>query len=337
MSNSELYFLAILSSDNKNTLTRIEIYKACIALANNGQKHTEELHLAPQERQLLDIRRQIFHGYLETSREKLNELIISPLSPLHRGDILYLMGAIEHRLGSQDNASIKIREAAEAYAIAEDTYRKLRAFINSYICKADLQTYLTGELLAFEQQARREKFYDLVALILRGRAHELMIQNCHHQALPDLEDAIRLYELDGAPADRAVAQCMMVIAYYLLDEIESAENLIKRVLVRDGKVSSYISIINDLANGRYPKIENGHPFERANWKIFETKRSSIIGKILKRLMQGPASRDEIISFVWGEKAIDPSYCNRLYTAVSKIKKMNTANIVFDGNLYKLVD
>jgi tetratricopeptide (TPR) repeat protein len=337
MSFSENHYLTILSSEQRESLTRLEIYMACITLANNGQAHNAENQLAPQERQLLEIRRQIVKGKSLTAYEDLNQMLSKPISPFHQAEILFLSGLTLHHLGDHALAALKIREASEFYAQAGDPYRRLRALINSYISQADLNSYVYGELVAFEQQARRNEFYDLVALILRGRAYELMMQNQHHQAIPQLLEAIHYYELDGAPADRALAQAMLVITYYLVGNYESAENLNKCILVRTGKVESYIKIINDLAHGRTPKIEKAHPFANAQWKILTLKKSSIPGKIIMRLMQGPAQRDELISFVWGAQALDPSYCSRLHTAISSLKKNKKMDIIFDGDFYKLAE
>ena len=76
MRSSESRCLAILASspqlDGKSSLSALEVYKACVLVANSGGTRPEEAYLSTDQRYFLDIRREIHAGNLESAQEKLD-------------------------------------------------------------------------------------------------------------------------------------------------------------------------------------------------------------------------------------------------------------------------
>ena len=337
MMRSEFQLLSCLRSYRRAELSQTEVYKACVGLANSGMEHEEERSLLPVERELLELRRRMFRGSFDSALPVLEKIILENPGSLYQGDALFLRGTMAHRAGDFTEASRFLDQAAEVYSLVGDEYRELRARINAIIClSSTLETYLSGELYAIEQEARRKGLYELVANIQRGRANEFMANGNFMQAVAELEDAIRNYELDGFPDDISLARSMLAICLQILGNSQEALGVLSRITIRDGKVESYLAVFDDLSNGRIPRLTASHPLSDTPWNAFDVKRSSVPGKILQILLRGPASRDRIIAEVWGGQATDASYTNRLYTAVSSLKRSGKAKILFDGENYSLL-
>ena len=336
MMQSETHYLAKLNSTDLSKLTRIEIYLACIIPANNGKTFDLEKELSPIERELLTARRWIHLGELENSKRSLLKIIESSKEDLYRGDAEFLMGAIEHRSGRPKECAHWMNEAATTFENAGFHHRKLRALINSFICQGSLEIYLTGPLMSLEQEARRSQFYDLIANISRGRAHELMVAENFQAAIQELKSSVEAYDFEGSPDEKAISMCMIAICQLQIGHSNEAQETISRVLIKTGKVSVYHELYSSLFNGKIPQLPQGHPMTEINWVPYGFKPLSIPGKIVERLRKGPSKRDELIAYVWGPQAIDPSYNSRLYTAINQTKKSGKVTIVFDGENYRLI-
>lgn len=335
--HSEYRLLSHLQLNGRENMKRADIYKACVGVASSGGcQEAEEATLAPVEVSLLEARREIHSGKIESARARIETVLASEAEVFYRAEAMFLRATLHHGLGEFADAGQWYDEAAKGFAACSENYRELRARINGIISRSNtLDRYLSGELYAIEQEARRREFYDLVGHIQRGRANEWMAAGDFTQAASELEEAIKSYELDGFPADLAVARAMLAICQLLLGDTEAARLSIQRVAVREGKVKTYMQIYDELAMGKTPQLDRLHPLSDTPWKAFDVKRSSVPGKILQLLVKGPASRDTLIDHVWGS-APNPSYTSRLYTAISSLKRSGKVKIVFDGENYQLL-
>ena len=310
-----------------------DVYKACISQANLGATIPEENTLPETEKALLEARRLL-------SRAKLSEVssLLQTLKPEHsllRGDREFLMGQFYHRSGNQEKASEFMIAAALCYSLAGESYRELRARTNAAICVSTLESCLFGDLMSYEQEARREGYLDLAANIVRTRAMKLLIEGQLHEAHLQAMDAADLYQLEGYPDDRSIAILVGAIALQMNGETQRAQQIRTMCFVTVEKVKPYIMVFESLVQGKTPKLYPGHPLSEVKWKKAALKSDSIPGKILQVLKEKPSSRDELIANVWGENATDVSYCSRLYTAINYIKKSKGITIAFDGEKYKI--
>ncbi len=334
MSQSDFQCLARLKLGK--TLSSSEIYKACVALANNGLRREEEQSLHLSYRQLLEARRFIKKGDYKVASHILKELHVQAKDFLIAGDREFLRGMILHREGNMSAAAQALTVAAQHFKNAREDHRHLRALINSFICQSDnVDIYNAGELFAFQQLATRKKYFDLAGNIQRARAGELLSAGKFEEAAHEALESVKNYEKDGCPEDLAVAYMMAAIAQAASGDTNAAQKTYKHVLIRDGKVKSYVTILEALQSGKIPKVYPGHPLEKTPWKGVVIKTGSLSGKILSRLKIAPISRDELISEIWGTHAIHPSYCARLYTAINYIRKSKGISVLFDGDKYRL--
>lgn len=312
---------------------RFDDYKAAIALANNGMKHESEAALSPDEVTLLEVRRAIFAVDYSQAEALLRS--VSETEELLRADRLFLQGQLLHKRGQQPEAAATMAQAADVYHAVGEHYRELRARVNGAICTSTLQSCVIGELLFLEQEARRQGFMDIAANICRTRAIELLIAEqlaeAHLQAL----QAADLYQLDGYPDDRAVALILGAIALQMNGESERALQLRAQCLVKGGKVTHYLSVLDALCQGKTPRVPTGHPLANVRWQRAALKAESVPGKIIQSLRAKPRSRDELITLVWGPGAQDISYNARLHSAIKYLRKNKGIHVAFDGECYKL--
>ncbi len=325
--------------DSREPLPPLGIYKALSGLANNGASRKEEEQLPPEARLLLEARRLLKERKLEdfdrlamdfhakTGDSGFDQILIGDLQALHA-----------MRLGKKglfQEARQAALAAAEVFANTPDLHRELRARINAEIFLCTLDTFLIGTLYSLEQSARRAGFDDLVGNIRKGRTIQLMDAARFEEALAEAIGAAAAYEHDGCPEDRAVANTILAILNLLTGHVAEAQIAAGKVHFKDGKVKPYFDAYQALVSGKKPQVPEGHPLALVPWPVHQVKRESVSGKILRRLSEGPATRDELIAHVWGEKALDPSYNARLYTAINQLRKKDGHGIIFDGSHYRL--
>jgi hypothetical protein len=226
--------------------------------------------------------------------------------------------------------------AADWYGKAGEPYRELRARINAAICVSSLESCLAGELLAYEQEARRQGYLDLAANICRTRAMELLINGNLLEAHIQAKESADLYQLDGYQDDRAVSIVMSAIALQMNNEGHRAQEMMAQCLIKDGKVKQYLTIYETLVQGKTPQLHAGHPLSRVRWNKKVLKSESVPGKIVSLLKMKSRSRDELITLVWGENATDTSYCARLHTAINYLRKSKGIVVTYDGEKYKQI-
>lgn len=329
---SEQQHLSALRSFHQ--IETVDIYKACVAGANNGLRLPEEHLLGDHEKSLLEARRKLFVSDLKETERILNSFL--PQDPLLNGDRLFLLGQIYHRKGKQKEASDFMNLAAVSFQETGDLHRALRAKVNGALCLSSLESCLFGDLYALELEARRQNFLDIAGNICRTRGIELLIAGRPNEAHAQALEASSLYQLDGFQDDRAVALLIAALAQLTLGDFKAAKELRSLVLFTSGKIEVYAKVYDDILMGKIPKIPKGHALEGISWKKLIIKSDSVTGKIIEALREGPLTRDELITLVWGENALDDSYCRRLYTAINSIRKDRTATIIFDGERYSLV-
>lgn len=333
---SEYQLILKLNTYQESVLTQDEVYKACSGMANVGHYHAAELDLQYYQKELLFIRRLIYQGELEKAQLNLLSLQDTNLPELYLGDIQALLGIVLRAKGQCELARQKFINSTFHFGKINELHRINRSLINASVCENGLNSYSGGVLYALEQNAQREKFYDLVGLIKRGRARELMLQNNFIQADLELKSAIYNYELDGPPDDLAVTKIMSAIVNIANGNLVEAQNLYKSVSIVDGKVKNYINIFKSIYRGEVPIVPEGHAFAGIEWSLL-INNFSLTGKIIQTLQhKGPQNRDQLIYHLWGADATDVSYCNRLFVALAKIKKIGTHQIKFDGEKYRLL-
>ena len=313
---------------------KYDVYKACVAVACNGMTLPEESSLSKGERVLLEVRRQLFKSDLKMAENMLKEITFE--NHLLEGDKFFLQAQVYHRRGEQPEASRLWNVAADKYCLIEDFHRELRARVNGALVISTLESCLYGDLLSFEQEAKRQNFLDIAANIARTRAIELLKAGMLNEAYNQSMEASALYQLDGYQDDRAVAVLLAAISQLCLGNLEKAAATRGEVMVSEGKTKVYINIYNDLLAGKIPKVQAGHTMSRIAWKKIMVKTGSISGKIIENLRKKSMNREELIAAVWGENATDQSYCGRLYVAINAIRKDGLITIIFDGENYKII-
>ena len=333
MNRSDFECLGLLDSSENDLLTQEEIYRACVAVSNNGLFRKEESMLSMEQRFLLDMRRKIKAGLLSEVKEALEGFNSSDSAIM--GDHQFLLGTVAHREGNPELAGKFYFKAAGEFHKAGDLRRELRALINSLICQNDLNQYMAGSLYSLEQKAKRNGFYDLVGVVKKGRAGELLTLGRFSEAAQEAESAADNFSEDGCAEDLAVSNMTAAIAHLMSGDLKAAQVNRAAVHLSGGKIVTYLDAYDALINGRIPQLPSGHPLEKAPWSVYAVKQGSITGKILRRLQIGPATPDELIEETWGKSALHPSYRNRLFVAISKLKKTSNVAIVFDGQVYKV--
>ncbi len=325
--------------DGHEPLPSIAVYKALSGLANNGATRPEEVDLHEHARRLLEARRLLkagkyadFDSLLQSFQARSGD---PELDQILMGDAQALEAMKLGKQGRFDEARTAALAAAEHFSGTPDRHRELRARINAEIFLCTLETYLIGTLYSLEQAALRGGFDDLVGNIRKGRTIQLMDAGRFEEALAEALGAAAAYERDGCPEDRAVAHTVLAILHLIAGHVGDAQIAAGKVHFKDGKVKPYFEAFQSLVSGKKPQPPEGHPLAIVPWPVHKVKKESISGKILRRLSEGPATRDELIAHVWGDQALDPSYCSRLYTAINQLRKKEGANIVFDGSLYRI--
>jgi len=321
------------------SLQKYDVYKACVSFAINGGLHEAEAELTAPYRELLEVRRLLKAQQMNLALDKLNAFQAPRGHERYfelTGDRDHLLGMAYHRLGDLPLSEEKLSSAIAFYRQGADEHRTLRALVNQKICRSTLETYTTGDLFFLKQRAAAAGFLDLVGNIEKAAVAELLLAGETTEAANAAERAIEAYRTDGCPEDRAVAQALLAIAQWLSGEKEAARATEKSLLIRNGKVEVYGSILAALFNGKNPVVPAGNPLAEVQWNASCGPRdNSIPGKILRRLQTGGAERDELIRSVWGENAIHPSYAGRLYTAIKDLRGKYKVPVVFDGARYCL--
>jgi hypothetical protein len=336
MIRSDYQSWVLLSSGQMSLLSPVEIYKSCVISANNGIRRKEETGLGFYQQTLLETRRNMKAGRFEAATRLLSSLKSKPAnSPIDRGDREFLKGMILHRVGEQQAAAEQLSHAAKVFSETSDTHRIFRALINEKISAAtNLHQYLAGDLYILQNEAMQAGYHDLAGNVHCARAGELIVAGKFSEAISEAFSAVSQYRLASCPEDLAQAQMMLVIAQFLNGGAEDAKMTFSNVHIRDGKIANYVAIFEALLLGRRPMPPLGPPLVGTPWKVRSSKKASITGKISARLCQGPATRDQLIVEVWGERAIHPSYCSRLYSAINQLRK-NGQQVLFDGEKYTI--
>jgi hypothetical protein len=332
---SELQSLSALRRKSYRETDAYLVYKACVAVANNGVTLSEEEELNIEEKSLLEVRRRLFRGEFPSAQDMLDKLEKIQMNHFFEGDRLFLMGQVMHRQGIQKEAARYMSLAGDQYAIDGDFHRELRARVNGALCLSTLESCLIGELNAFEQEARRLNFMDIASNICRTRATELLKANRAREAYHQAMESSHLYLLDGYQDDRSVSLILAAICQLLLGNRSKAFEARSQAFIVDGKVGIYFQAYESLLQGKKPKIPVGHSLYNIDWKEMIIKAESIPGRIIGALQKGPCSRNDLILAVWGPEATDVSYCNRLYTAILFLRKDKKMDIRFDGQNYEL--
>lgn len=309
------------------------LYKAAIAISNIGSVHPEESKLSPCEITLLQVRRLIFRQEFTEAHSLLQDL--KTHHPLFEADKNFLNAQAYHRCGDQMKAYELMNRAGDLYQMAGEPYRELRARINGSICITSLESSLFGELFSYEQEARRLGFMDLAANICRDRSMVLLLAGRLTEAYNSAMESVNLYLLDGYPDDRSVSVVMGAIALLMNDEKARAEQTMGMCLIRDGKVKQYLSIYENLLQGKTPKLHKGHPLAEMRWSKNSLKKESVPGKIVNMLKESPKTKDDLIRLVWGLEAQDISYVARLHTAIKYLRKTKGITVTYDGEKYQL--
>lgn len=329
---------AVTAVLEKDAISEYEIYKACVSFSINGATHAAECDLPAVYKLLLESRRCLKADEMARAIKILQQdWHIDPTHPHYyelSGDQQYLMGLIWHRQNSPERAEGFFERATQLYDKGKDTHRALRSLINQKICNASSESYIKGEIFFLKQRAFSLRYHDLVGNIEKAAACELLCVGEYTQAKIAAQSALTAYQLDGCPEDRAVATALLGIAHWITGDRAAAAECEATLQVRDGKVKSYLDILNALLSSKRPKILQGHPLDRVNWsRVQGIKKRTISGTIVERLKLGPAGRDELIQHVWGEKAIEPYYCNRLHSAINDLRTRHRIRIEFDGQNY----
>jgi tetratricopeptide (TPR) repeat protein len=334
----------MLSSSQSTELKEIEVYKACVALAVSGEKHPEEIHLCEVAKLLLNVRRIINCGDLLIAQQLLLDAentmkgATAIEAYIYQGDLKFLLATIAHRMGDHFAAAEYMHRASELFQKGNDYHRTLRALINEKICLTnDLISYNFGELYSLQLHANQEKMYDLSGNISRSRACEFIVAGKFNEAVGEAKQAIEYYQLEGYPDDLATSYCILAIALMLSGNIEKAQEVCYKVQFKKAKVNSYWQIIEALTTGKQPILPPSHPLARTPWIKGDTKKNSLTGKLITSLRSGSKTRDELIAEIWGVDALDPSYCNRLYSAITQVRKSKGISILFNGDKYQILE
>lgn len=330
----------LLAKGENDKLGLEEIYKASVLKANNGGRIEAETQLTSPFLLLLDARRFLKAESFESATNCLNQFSeISSICDTPKwlqGDQRVLKSAIHQRRGEYRSAIAELQGASDIFQREDEIYRRFRALINVEILKCDFNTFVDGSLYYLQKSAYQEGFVDLVGHIHKARSVELLNRGQFSEAAIAAMDAISKYEVQAPDAeDQAVAQCLVSLSFFLLGNLDLAKEWLSRILVRDGKVKYYFEAINSLIAGRVPVLPESHPLVGTPWKSPFAKSNSITGKLVRCLQQGPTTRDQLINHIWGADALDPSYCDRLYSAIKQVRKKMGMAIVFDGNYYCL--
>lgn len=331
--------LNLLNEQGVDSLSHYHIYKACTALAINGHRSETEDQLNSEYQQLLQIRRLLKSMKLD---QAMHECLNFQVHENHesyfelKGDQAFLLGHIFHRLNEPLKSEESFANATKWYSRGHDNHKKLRSLINKFIVIADIKSHISGDLYFLKQKAFSEKFFDLVANIAKAEANLWLHSGQIDQAERAAKEALELYQIDGCPEDRAISQCYVAISQYLQGKFTEFELSKQGIHIQTGKVLSYLNVLKSLSKNEIPYVTDGHPLYGMKWKLrSRIKENSIPGKILKILQNGAVGRDQLISEIWGEKAIDPSYNNRLYTAMNELRKKYHVNVNYDGEKYCL--
>lgn len=337
---SDWQALSVLLEQGAPQLEPYFVYKACIAFAINGETHEAELTLAKEYSVLLSARRAIkvlnlpvtaalLENYpkLDVTHERYFELM---------GDREYLFGLLAHRMHDPETSEACFEQAAQLHAKGKDRHRALRSLINQKICRSTLASHVSGDLFFLKQRAFAEGYFDLVGNIEKAAACEWLCDGNFAEAERASQNAVAQYSIDGCPEDRSVAMTLYGISTFLMGHHEKAALLVGQVVIKNGKVASYLSILESLLAGKAPQLTEGHPLFPVQWpKMSKLKMNSIPGRIMQCLNESPMGRDQLIQSIWGENAIDPSYCGRLYTAIKDLRRKYGVSIEFDGQNYQI--
>lgn len=317
-------------------LTPYEIYKACVPDALNGKIRSESLGLPSEYQDLLEARKAMYESSYLSSFKKLRHLIRNSNDFLIKGDCYYIYGLIFHRLGRIKWAESFLNQAEIFYSQTADQHKYLRCLINKHICKDSIESYFKGDLFFLKQRCMVDNYLDLIGNIEKSLSCELISIGNFDAGLVAAEAAQIHYGQAGCAEDANVAQVLIAICLYCQGEKHEATKVRSLLQSSKGKFKSFLKIYDQLAQGQKPTINEDHPLYKTPWPVHQFRKNSVVGQVYLRLSLGPVSREELISTVWGPKAIDPSYVTRLHTVITSLRGKYHFAIEYDGEFYSLI-
>lgn len=322
------------------SLGRAEMYKACVAAAVHGASTGLESSLSTAEKQLLGARRLMFAGKLEEAKQDLSSLDLqsctNELKQMLSGDRSFLMGVITQRAGSHSNAKQFLGQATESLKNSGDLHRFLRNEVNRAICNESLSSFMIGRLYFLYKEVSLLHLYDLVGAIRKAHASQLMDEGQFSEAEHLLVESVEAYSKDGSAEDESVAKALLAICRLNLGDPLGAKAALLNMRATKGKVAPYLDIYDSLLSGKKPKVPKGHPLHECHWSLSIIRPNAVSSKIVRALSDGGKTSEQIIHYVWGERANHPSYKDRLHSAIRQLRRQNSIPVHFDGEQYQLI-
>lgn len=282
----------------------------------------------------------MFSGKFAEARSDLAslDLVTCPkeLRPTLSGDQKFLLGVITQREGSHYNAGKLLGQATESLQQSGDTHRLLRNEINREICAESLDSFFVGRLHFLRKEAELLGLYDLVGVIRKAQASQLMDEGRFVEAETTADLAVEAFIKDGSAEDESVAKLLLAIARMNLGDPLGAKSAVRDLRTRSGKVGPYIEIYESLLAGKRPKVAPGHPLHDCPWSVSIIRPNAVASKIIRTLSEGSKTSEQIIHAVWGERADHPSYKDRLHSAIRQLRKHNSIPVHFDGEQYRIL-
>lgn len=125
-------------------------------------------------------------------------------------------------------------------------------------------------------------FHDLVGNIDKAYLSVLLCEGHFQNSLAASQSAVEAYQLDGCPKDRSVALALNAICLFLDGQIKAAKSVEQSILIRDGKVAGYLSILKSLFLGKDPALPINHHLSGVPWNLNGAPKSnSVTGNLLK--------------------------------------------------------
>ncbi len=309
------------------------IYSGCVWHAFEGRRHAAEASLPVAWRSLLEARRKLHASDLEGARSELAQIASAEVP---RGEREFLEGVLSFRRGERETPAHFLK-AAEEYRRGGDLRRFLRSQTNARIAGASDEDYERGDLLALRQELKRSGFFDLYGNLLKAHGAVLLTQGKLASASEMLATAAESYEKAGFLEDIQVTASLRVIAACLQDDRESARRLAERLpTIAPGKAGLYVETARAYLHGTTPpRAPAGHPLAGLPAFARQERSRSITSRIVAELARGELSPDELITRIWGERALHPSYRSRLFSAIRQIRVKDLAQVQFDGERYRL--
>lgn len=321
-------------------LSEYELYKACVPDSLNGKIRSESESLPAQYRDLLVSRKLIFERQFKNAFGLLKQIATHYDDPLIKGDSNFLIAALLHQKGHARWASQFYNNAEQLYSKSIDHHKYLRSLINKKLSRKasyeQVKSYFNGDLYFLKHECIRYNYFDLCGNIEKSKSCDLMVLGNFEGALSAAKLAYQHYSQDGSSNDGNIALVLMAISYYCLGQKSEAISIRSGLQFSEGKYKSFLSVYDQLAQGKKPNLKKEHPLHGTPWPIHQFRKNSVVGMVYGHLLEGPASREELIKLVWGPKALDPSYVTRLHTVITSLRNKYHISIEFDGSHYNLI-